>query len=137
MIQLYQELKKSHSAWLDGSSPSALVDASQRFIDFLSEMFLVSQKSLSLANRPRPHNCDSKGRLSNELHGLCEFDGNIRIYLRTSARAQPVAFKTFFNTLLHEWVHHYDHEALGDTIHCAGFYQRIRSVYQCCLASED
>ena len=136
ILTLYREVKAAHAEWLKGAPPTRLATESQQFIDLLSEIFLVSRKPLSLSDRPRPHRQDSNGRLKSEVHGLCSPDGNIRIYLRTARQGRPAAFKTLLNTLIHEWVHHYDFEALMDTIHCAGFYRRIGAIYNCCLQSE-
>lgn len=130
----YQEIRCSHAQWLKGASPAALASASQKFVDLLSDIFLVSPKSLSLADKPRPHSRDPQGRVDGQLFGSCSFEGNIRIYLRTPSRGQPTAFKTYFNTLIHEWVHHYDFEALGDTVHCAGFYERVGAIYKGCVS---
>lgn len=48
---------------------------------------------------------------------------------RTSVRGQYVAPKSFLETLLHEWLHHYDTYALGlNSIHTRGFYLRLRSL---------
>jgi hypothetical protein len=137
IYQLFQEMKEAHGKWLKGASPKKLAHLAQVFVDLLSGVFLVSKKTLSLVDRPRPHSRDSQGRLRRELHGECAFHGNIRVFLRTASRGQPTAFRTFFNTLVHEWVHHYDFEALGDTIHCAGFYQRVNTIYKSCLNSEQ
>lgn len=137
LIQLYRELKGCHTNWLKGALPTALTAAAQAFVDFLSMTFLVPPIALSLVDRARPHGRDEKGRVRGELYGSCTYHGNIRIYLRTAARGQRTAFKTFFNTLVHEWVHHYDFEALGDTIHCAGFYQRIQVLYGGCLEGDE
>jgi hypothetical protein len=54
----------------------------------------------------------------------------IRIYHRTAVRGQVVAPKVFLNTLLHEWVHHFDFAALrlGRSPHTAGFYARLRAL---------
>ena len=82
------------------------------------------------------HDRDAEGRVEGQLYGSCSSEGCIRIYLRTPSRNQPTAFKTYFNTLVHEWVHHYDFEALGDTIHCTGFYDREAVLYKGCLAAE-
>ncbi len=51
----------------------------------------------------------------------------IYIYNRTAARGQILAPKTFLDTLLHEWLHHYDYKKLGlaRSIHSAGFYKRL------------
>ncbi|MHC4944069.1 MAG: hypothetical protein ACYTG7_13725 [Planctomycetota bacterium] len=137
LAQLYWEVKSSHEAWIKGGSPSKLAKASQAFTDFLSQIFLVPLKNLSLVDKARPHNRDEQGRVRGELYGSCANEGNIRVYLRTAARGQPTAFKTFFNTLVHEWVHHYDFEALGDTIHCAGFYDRVNVIYKKCIDAKD
>jgi hypothetical protein len=40
-----------------------------------------------------------------------------------------VAWKTLLQTLLHEWVHHYDFAAFGDSVHCSGFYARMNQLY--------
>lgn len=59
---------------------------------------------------------------------------------RTAARGQLLAAKTFLDTLLHEWMHHYDHVRIGlDSIHTSGFYARLRSLSEALgiRASED
>lgn len=53
----------------------------------------------------------------------------IYIQNRTAVRGHPLAPKTFLDTLLHEWLHHYDTLALRlHSIHTAGFYQRLHSL---------
>ncbi len=71
-----------------------------------------------------------------ELHGLYEpfEDGTpplITLWMRTVARRQVVAFKSFLRTLLHELCHHLDYELyrLPETFHTQGFYQRESSLY--------
>lgn len=71
-----------------------------------------------------------------ELHGLYEpfEDGTpplITLWMRTVARRQVVAFKTFLRTLLHELCHHLDYELyrLPETFHTEGFYKRESSLY--------
>jgi hypothetical protein len=71
-----------------------------------------------------------------ELHGLYEpfEDGTpplITLWMRTVARKQVVAFKTFLRTLLHELCHHLDYEfyRLPETFHTQGFYKRESSLY--------
>ena len=54
---------------------------------------------------------------------------SITIQNLTAVRGQELAPKTFLDTLLHEWVHHYDFERLSlNSIHTRGFYERIRSL---------
>jgi hypothetical protein len=71
-----------------------------------------------------------------ELHGLYEplEDGTpplITVWMRTVARKQVVAFRTFLRTVLHELCHHLDYELYGlpETFHTQGFYKRESSLY--------
>jgi len=66
-----------------------------------------------------------------ELHGLYEPSEDasaplITLWMRTVARKQVVAFRTFLRTLLHELCHHLDYELykLPETFHTEGFYKR-------------
>jgi hypothetical protein len=72
-----------------------------------------------------------------ELHGLYEpFEDEtpplITVWMRTVARKQVVAFKTFVRTLLHELCHHLDYELLHlpETFHTEGFYKRESTLFQ-------
>jgi hypothetical protein len=71
-----------------------------------------------------------------ELHGLYEpfEDGTpalITVWMRTVARRQVVAFRTFLRTVLHELCHHLDYELfeLPETFHTQGFYRRESSLF--------
>jgi len=53
----------------------------------------------------------------------------IYITNRTAVRGQLLAPKTFLDTLLHEWMHHYDFKKLGlNSIHTKGFYIRLQAL---------
>ena len=53
----------------------------------------------------------------------------IYITNHTAVREKPLAPKTFLDTLLHEWVHHYDTYKLKlNSIHTKGFYARLAHV---------
>lgn len=56
--------------------------------------------------------------------------GRIRVLNRTPARGDTVRPSAFLNTLLHEFCHHHDAEALGleRSFHTAGFYARLRHL---------
>lgn len=56
--------------------------------------------------------------------------GRIRVPNRTPARGDVVRPTAFLNTLLHEFCHHHDAEALGllRSFHTAGFYARLRHL---------
>jgi hypothetical protein len=79
-----------------------------------------------LARRPSDENA--------ELHGLYvrEEDGSavIRVWMRTAAHEQPVKFRTFVRTLVHELMHHLDFDKLKfeDSFHTEGFYRRESAV---------
>jgi hypothetical protein len=53
----------------------------------------------------------------------------ISISNRTAVRGQILAPKSFLDTLLHEWVHHYDTYKLKiRSIHSKGFYLRLNDL---------
>src|SRR6266850_739960 len=56
--------------------------------------------------------------------------GRIRVPNRTPARGDIVRPTAFLNTLLHEFGHHHDAEALGllRSFHTGGFYARLRHL---------
>lgn len=68
-----------------------------------------------------------------ELQGLYDpgpEPARITVWMRTVARKQVVAFRTFLRTLLHELGHHLDYELyeLEETFHTEGFFQRESSL---------
>lgn len=75
-----------------------------------------------------------------ELHGLYEpqeaGEAIISVWMRTAARKQVVAFRTFLRTLIHELCHHLDYELfeLEETFHTEGFYKREASLVRQLLA---
>src|SRR5579859_4199528 len=72
-----------------------------------------------------------------ELHGLYEgVEGRLRVaritlWMRTAMKKQPVAFRSFLRTFLHEMCHHFDYEhyRLADSYHTEGFYKRESSLF--------
>lgn len=68
-----------------------------------------------------------------ELHGLYEPEpppARITLWMRTAAKRQVVAFRTFLRTLVHELLHHLDYELYGlaETFHTEGFFARESSL---------
>lgn len=108
----------------------------QALIDALVAGFRVPPIRVRvLARRP----ADETG----ELHGLYEpEDGTtaarITVWMRTAARRDVVAFKTFLRTLIHEICHHLDYELfqLPETFHTEGFYKRESTLVAALLAQE-
>ena len=53
----------------------------------------------------------------------------ITIHHLTAARGQVLAAKSYLDTLLHEWLHHYDSKKLKiNSIHSRGFYMRLNDL---------
>lgn len=118
------------SAALEQEDRKQTRDACQRIADGIARAFNVPPVRIKVLAR-RPHNAD------HELHGLYEDpdDGStpvITVWMRTAARKQVVAFRTFLRTLLHELCHHLDYTLLklDDSFHTEGFYKRESSLFQ-------
>lgn len=79
-----------------------------------------------------------------ELHGLYEpaergRKARITVWMRTAAKQQVVAFRSFLRTLVHELGHHLDYElfALEETFHTDGFYKRESSLANALFGQAD
>jgi hypothetical protein len=107
----------------------ALERASQQLLDELTRRFNVPPV------RVRIRNVRPSGNWG-ELHGLYEpaeqSPAVISTWMRTVARKQMVAYKTFVRTLLHEFCHHIDYELikLPETFHTGGFYKREAALFR-------
>ena len=122
---------------LGSEDRSAVQKASQGLIDALVIGYGVPAIRVRvLAQRP----ADDTG----ELHGLYEPDdegtpARITVWMRTAARRDVVAFKTFLRTLVHELCHHLDYELykLPETFHTEGFYKRESTLATALLQQES
>ena len=111
--------------------------ACQDLLDALAAGYRVPKIRVRvLAKRP----ADDGG----ELHGLYEPDdagkpARITVWMRTAARRDVVAFKTFLRTLIHELCHHLDYELykMPETFHTEGFYKRESSLVNALLREES
>jgi hypothetical protein len=109
----------------------------QLLIDELSAAAGLCACEVAVADKPQVHEHDGQ-RLRSKTYGYyrCWFDDNrvsrarIRIYHRTAVRQQVITAKVFLNTLLHEWVHHFDFDGLrlARSPHTSGFYARLRAL---------
>lgn len=106
-------------------------------LDLLARTYRIPGLQLSVLDRPRP--TLRAHRYGGELHGDYTPPGRIRIWARTAKRGQRVAFLTFLDTLLHEFVHHYDltYLKLPDTVHSENFYKRVWSLRMLVKANTD
>jgi hypothetical protein len=108
----------------------------QALLDALDEAAGLPPCKLVVADRPQRHRTRD-GRLALKTYGYYRIAwaaapprGSIRIYNLTAIRQQVLAPKVFLETLLHEWVHHYDFTGLqlDRSPHTSGFYSRIRDL---------
>jgi hypothetical protein len=102
---------------------------SQALLDELSVLMEIDVVRVKISDAKQYHK-KSKGRVVYKQYGYYKPSTKyIYINNKTAVRQQILAPKTFVDTLLHEWMHHYDHEALKlDSIHTTGFYQRVRNL---------
>jgi hypothetical protein len=123
-------------AGLGREDRAAVQAACQDLLDALAAGYRVPKIRVRvLAKRP----ADDQG----ELHGLYEPDeagapARITVWMRTAARKDVVAFKTFLRTLVHELCHHLDYELfeLQETFHTEGFYMRESTLVHGLLGAE-
>jgi hypothetical protein len=124
-------------ASLSREDRGAVQGACQDLLDALTAGYRVPKlRARVLARRP----ADDGG----ELHGLYEPDGEgrparITVWMRTAARKDVVAFKTFLRTLIHELCHHLDYELykMPETFHTEGFYKRESTLVNALLREES
>lgn len=98
-------------------------------LDELADMAHIDIVKLKISDKKQWHK-KRQGRTVFKQYGYYK-PGSKYIYVnnRTAVRGQILAPKTFFDTLIHEWMHHYDHEKLNlNSIHTAGFYARLKDL---------
>ena len=109
----------------------------QMLVNELDDLAGLPSCTVTVADRPQVHEHDGR-RLQSKTYGYYQCasrDGEvnnarIRIYHRTAVRQQVISPKVFLNTVLHEWVHHFDFAALrlARSPHTTGFYARLRAL---------
>lgn len=114
--------------------------AGQLLLNELSADAGLPHVQLVVADRPQVNDHDGH-RLQSKTYGYYRCwltDGEfrrarIRIYHRTAVRQQVISPKVFLNTLLHEWVHHFDFTGLllPRSPHTSGFFTRLRALADC------
>ena len=122
---------------LDESDAAHRQQTGQALLDVLDQAAGLPACRLTVADRPQTHRTRN-GRLALKTYGYYRVSwddgqparGTIRIYNLTAIRRQVLGPKVFLETLLHEWVHHYDFTGLelDRSPHTSGFFARIRSV---------
>lgn len=112
-------------------SEKARLTASKELVDYLCGKLNIPCVTINVLKRSQPHSTGYSGNLKSKTFGTYTVNRNvITIYNLTAIKKNPVSIKVFADTLLHEFMHHYDYTVLGlsDSIHSAGFYKRISDL---------
>ncbi|MFA6228422.1 MAG: hypothetical protein WC668_04560 [Patescibacteria group bacterium] len=98
-------------------------------LDELCDLAQITIVSLTVNDSNQQHR-RRNGRIIMKRFGLYKVrEKIIRIENRTAARGQIISPKSFLDTLLHEWLHHYDFQKLKlNSIHSRGFYNRFNDL---------
>lgn len=116
-------------AILNSSNTQDRQGFSLELADELCDLAKIEIVNVKISDAKQYHK-KTNGRVSMRQYGYYKPDSRyIYITNHTAVRGQPLAPKTFLNTLLHEWMHHYDTYKLKlNSIHTKGFYLRIKSL---------
>ena len=100
-------------------------------VNDLCESAGVPACHVSIQNRPQAHRKNSRGVLRIKTLGhYTPRSATIVVFNKTAIQHKVVAGKTFLRCLIHEFIHHYDYHKLHiNSLHTAGFYQRVKGVY--------
>ncbi len=103
--------------------------AASSLIDYLCDKYKISGVQVIVTDTMRPQRRKRQFTLT-FLGTYMPATKTITVYNKTAVKRQTVAINTFIDTLLHEFIHHYDFEylKLGDSYHTAGFYKRISDL---------
>jgi hypothetical protein len=109
--------------------------AGDSILDLLARTYEVSRPRLRVLGA-RPRTVWEGGHA--ELFGDYDFEARrIRIWMRTAVLGKVTSYRGLLHTLLHEFCHHLDREALGfpETPHTRGFHSRVDDLYHLALAT--
>lgn len=99
---------------------------SLELIKYLCDKFKITPiKRIIILDKPR------KKINRGEIHGYyIPIKNEIYIYNLTASTKKEVSIKCFYDTLLHEFMHHYDFTKLQltESPHTSGFYKRITDL---------
>ncbi|MDR4508679.1 MAG: hypothetical protein MRJ65_10675 [Candidatus Brocadiaceae bacterium] len=120
-----KRLAKSILASSDAAERQTL---GQKLFNELSCLLSISSPQLVIQDKRQSHSLKD-GKLARKTYGTYR-DGRVTISNKTAIRQSIVAPKTFMDTLIHEFMHHYDYEGLklSSSLHTTGFYYRLADV---------
>lgn len=101
----------------------------EELLDELCDLAKIEIITLKISDSKQYHK-KINGRVAAKRYGYYRPRSNY-IYIQnlTAVRGQILAAKTFLDTLLHEWLHHYDSRKLKiNSIHSHGFYERLNDL---------
>lgn len=104
----------------------------QKLVNYLCDKFGIPSCNVIVSNKRQNH-VTRNGKLIKKVYGRYMINLNtIEIFNLTAMTRKPVAIKTMYDTLLHEFMHHYDYTKLKltDSPHTKGFYLRISDLKQ-------
>ena len=118
------------------------MDASERqvmgqgLLEEMARSLSISVPQLTVNDKRQNHSLKD-GKLKRKVYGTYKA-GNIVISNKTAIREAVLAPKTFLDTLIHEFMHHYDYDVLKfpASLHTAGFYYRLGDVMKKLIGQE-
>jgi len=121
--------KETAKAILNSQEADERQKLGEVLLDELADGSKIGIVKLKISNTRQYHR-RYQGRVVMKQYGYYRLKScYIYIQNQTAVRGQNLAPKTFLDTLLHEWLHHYDHKKLKlNSIHTAGFYLRLKSL---------
>lgn len=82
----------------------------QTLMDYLCGKFNIPKVRVIVTNTPQPHSTGLNGNLTKKTLGTYKpYSHIITIYNTTAVKKQEISIKVFTETLLHEFIHHYDY----------------------------
>lgn len=114
---------------LNSSGHDSRQELGEQLLDELCDGAKIDIIKLEISNTKQYHK-KSAGKVAMKRYGYYRPSAKY-IYIQnlTAIRGQILAPKTFLDTLLHEWMHHYDTYRLRlRSIHSKGFYERINHL---------
>ena len=101
----------------------------QKLVDYLCDKYNISHVVVQILDTPQKTFAQGRGKVMGD-YTHSNLYKCIRIWNKTAKTHKVVSIKGFADTLLHEFIHHYDYEYLkmGDSLHTKGFYMRISDL---------
>ena len=115
----------SESLLRSGENISQRQKRAETLLNYLCAKFKINNITLLVTNKPRP--CKGRGQIGG---WYVVNEKKIIIYNTTAKTNKTISIKSFYDILLHEFMHHYDYEVIGltDSLHTSGFYKRISDL---------